>query len=221
MTVTAGHAIAVGFEFAVATRRSRLERGRWAVTARQTRALRGSAAAAIATLVAATAHTLSGGGAAHPLLIVSVAALAAPLAVWLAGHRGSWWRTGLVVCAAQALFHLAFAAVGDARPLSTGHAHHLAGVMTAPEAVLSPTLDPAMMTGHLAAALVTIVAVRRGEQLLRVLGRGILRLVSRAAVSLPQPLALPSPLPARSAVAPPRTLLDCSLSRRGPPAFAG
>lgn len=192
------------------------------MTARQARALRGSAAAAIATLVAATAHTLSGGGAAHPLLIVSVAALAAPLAVWLAGHRGSWWRTALVVSAAQALFHVAFAAVGDARPLSAGHTHHLAGAVTAAAAVpASPPLDPAMIAGHLAAALVTIVAVRRGEQLLRALGRGILRLVARAAVTLPVPLALPSLLPARSAVATPRAHLHCSLSRRGPPAFAG
>ncbi|MDL5353002.1 hypothetical protein [Microbacterium sp. zg-YB36] len=187
---------------------------------RQVRALRGTAAAVIATLVAATAHTLSGGGAPHPLLVVSVAALAAPLAVWLTGRRPAWWRTALVVTGAQALFHGAFALAGDALPLSAGHAHlspqRPAGTVTA-----STDIDPVMIVGHVIAALVTILAVRHGEQLLQRLGRGIRHLAARTAAAPPAPLVRRPSLTVRVAPVRRSLILDCALSRRGPPVRAG
>lgn len=187
---------------------------------RQVRALRGTAAAVVATLVAATAHTLSGGGAPHPFLVVSVAALASPIAVWLAGRRPAWWRTALVVTGAQALFHGAFALAGDARPLVPSHAH-LSHQVPASAVGASPDGDPAMIVGHVIAALVTIMAVGHGERLLQRLGRGIRHLAARVTAALPAPLALPRTIATADAPPRPQRHHRFALSRRGPPAFAG
>ncbi|MFF2634024.1 hypothetical protein ACFVR6_14175 [Microbacterium sp. NPDC058021] len=191
------------------------------MTTRQLRALRGTAAAMIATLVAATAHTLSGGGAPHPLLIVAVAALAAPPAVWLTGRRGTWWRTASVIAGAQALFHGAFAVVGDAHPLTSSHAHH-AATAVAPLAGTAPAgWDAGMTIGHALAALVTILAVLRGEHLLRRIARGIRRRLARLTVTLPAPVTRPRPLTACQAPRRTRRPTTSALSRRGPPVLAG
>ncbi|MBD7957079.1 hypothetical protein H9651_05480 [Microbacterium sp. Sa4CUA7] len=191
------------------------------MTTRQSRALRGTAAATIATLVAATAHTLSGGGAPHPLLLIAVAALAAPPAVWLAGRRAAWWRTAGVVAGAQALFHGAFALVGDAHPLPSSHAHHRqVDIASLPPLVMIDG-DATMTIGHLLAALVTILAVLRGEQLVRRIARGLRRHISRLAVTLPSPIARPRPLTVCQAPRRVRRTTTSALSRRGPPVLAG
>ena len=57
------------------------------MTPRHVRALRGTAAAWVATVVAATAHTLAGGGAPSPALVAAVGILASPFAVGLIGRR--------------------------------------------------------------------------------------------------------------------------------------
>lgn len=190
------------------------------MTTRQLRALRGTAAATIATLVAATAHTLSGGGAPHALLVIAVAALAAPPAVWLAGRRAAWWRTAGVIAGAQALFHGAFAVVGDAHPLTSAHAHH-APTGIAPVVAATAGWNAGMTIGHMIAALVTILAVLRGEQLLRRIARGIRRHLARLTATLPVPVARLRPLTACQAPRRTRRPTTSALSRRGPPVFAG
>lgn len=184
--------------------------------------MRGTAAAVIATLVAATGHTLSGGGAPDPLLVAAVACLAAPFAVLLAGRRSTLVGTALVVSGAQALFHGAFALVDDARPLpGTGHAHvPIPAADLAAAAAAAPAEPSAMPLGHLLAAVVTIAAVRHGEQLLRRLSRGILRRTSRHLPVLRQTAAPTLAPTARDRVLRPRHIAQSSLSRRGPPAFA-
>ncbi|MCR2813451.1 hypothetical protein NQ166_05110 [Microbacterium sp. zg.Y1090] len=190
------------------------------MTTRQARTLRGAAGAGVATLVAATAHTLSGGGAPGPLLVVAVACLATPLAVLLSGGRSALWRTTLVVGGAQALFHGAFAIAGDARTLpGGGHAHHHIDDIVAPAAGTVASTET-MPLGHLIAAVVTIAALRHGERLLRRLGRGILRLTSRRLPALRPSPAAPTVPPAPCARLGSRRLALSALSRRGPPVFA-
>lgn len=191
------------------------------MTTRQLRALRGTAAATIATLVAATAHTLSGGGAPHPLLVIAVAALAAPPAVWLAGRRPAWWRTAGIVAGAQALFHGAFALVGDAHPVTSTHAHHAHAALAPLPATVMTDADATMTVGHMIAAVVTILAVLRGEQLLRRIARGIRRRLARLTAALPPPVARPRPLTACQAPRRVRRPTTSALSRRGPPVLAG
>lgn len=188
------------------------------MTPRHVRALRGAAAAWIATLVAATAHTLADGGAPSPALVAAVGILATPLGVALVGRRLAAWRVGAAVLAAQAFFHIAFAltAGAEASATSTSHAHHLVptGGGALP-AVVVP--DAPMLAGHVVAAVATVVALFCGERMLRALGRGVRSLLSRVPAVAPLPgaprfLAAPS-FTARAVVV--AVLSD--LSRRGPP----
>ena len=78
------------------------------MTPRHVRALRGTASAWIATIIAATSHTLAGGGGPSPALVAVIGVLAAPLAVLLIGRRLTAWRVGATVVVAQAMFHVAF-----------------------------------------------------------------------------------------------------------------
>ena len=181
---------------------------------RHMRALRGTTAAAVATLVAATAHTLAGGGAPSPLLVAAVAILVSPLATALIGRGLSAWRVASAVLISQALFHLAFALTAGADPAAAtaSHAHHLALAGTA--AAVLP--DGPMTAGHVLAAGATMLAVYFGERMLRALARGIRSLLSRARAVAPRP---PVPRLVATVVRPlhrQRVRLS-SLSRRGPP----
>lgn len=186
---------------------------------RHVRALRGVTAAWIATIVAATAHTLAGGGAPSPALIAATGVLATPFAVALVGRRPAAWRIASVVLAAQALFHVAFAmtAGADASADASAHAHHFTALgSSAPPGVVP---DAPMLVGHVLAAGATVLALFSGERMLRALGRGIRSVLSRARSvatrpSSPRLVAAPTvPIRAVAAVA------LSGLSRRGPPAF--
>jgi hypothetical protein len=63
------------------------------MNSRASRAVRGTALAAVATLLAAVAHTLGGGAAPSPLFCGVLLVFAAPLAIALAGARISRWGT--------------------------------------------------------------------------------------------------------------------------------
>lgn len=190
------------------------------MTPRHVRALRGATAAWIATVVAATAHTLAGGGAPSPGLVAATGILATPFAVALIGRRLSAWRVGATVLAAQAFFHVAFAvtAGADASAASALHAHHgIAGGGGTLAAAIVP--DAPMLAGHMLAAAVTVIALFSGERMLRALGRGIRSLFSRLRAVAPPPraprlVAAPSRI-ARAAAA----VVLSDLSRRGPPSF--
>lgn len=182
--------------------------------ARRRRVIRGSAAALIATVIASTAHTLSGGGAPPVWLLLAVTALASPIAVALIGSRPSLPRLAATVALAQIMLHTAFAAVGtDAPAQLSGHAH---GLVPLGEAVASPATG--MTAGHVAAAVVTTLLLATGERMLAALGRGIrrlLRLPATRALALRAP-GRPAPVVRRVHAA----LILTSVSRRGPPAFA-
>ena len=187
--------------------------------ARRLRVARGGAAAAVATTIAATAHTLSGGTAPAPWLLVAVTALAWPLAVLLIGRRTSVLRTALAVTAAQALLHGAFSLVGDASPAAAvAHVHVDVHVHVHGRVALVPleTADTTMTGGHLLAAALTVVLIHTGERMLRAIAAGI-----RSALPSPATLApFPSPAPRLAPAGAPRPigrLVLSDLSRRGPP----
>ncbi len=186
---------------------------------RRLRAIRGGAAAGVATLIAAAAHTLSGGGAPAPELLATVALLAWPVAVALVGRRPSVAGTAAAVAVAQALLHGVFALVGPASRAAapaSGAGHDHAPALLPTVGVGGPVaVDPAMVAGHVLAAVVTVAVLHRGERMLRALAAGIRLLLPL----LPPPLPAPPALPAPAAVtgAPPARLPLSDLSRRGPP----
>ncbi|MEJ1156350.1 MULTISPECIES: hypothetical protein [Microbacterium] len=195
------------------------------MTARHYRALRGATAAWVATIIAATSHTLSGGGAPHPLLVVALAILLSPVAVAIAGRRLALWRMTATVLASQMVFHLAFAMTsgasassGTVEAATSTHAHHVLGSFSS-AGVAGIFPDAAMLAGHLTAAIVTVAGLYFGGRMLRTLGRGVRSIFARAHALIPLdslPCAHPAArvLPTLRAI----TLLS-DVSRRGPPAF--
>lgn len=190
------------------------------MTPRHVRALRGAAAAWIATLVAATAHTLAGGGAPSPGLVAATGILATPFAVALIGRRLSAWRVGATVLAAQAFFHVAFAVTAGAETSASSalHTHHVITEGTGTlAAVIVP--DAPMLAGHVIAAVATVIALFSGERMLRALGHGIRSLFSCLHAIVPPPRA-PRLVAATSRIARSAAAVVLSdLSRRGPPSF--
>ena len=187
------------------------------MTPRHVRVLRGAAAAWVATVVAATAHTLAGGGAPSPALVAATGILATPFAVALAGRSLSAWRIAATVLAAQALFHVSFAlTAGTDAASGPVHGHHVAlsggGALAA-----SVVPDEAMLAGHLVASAVTVIALIRGERMLRALGRGIRSLFSQLSAIAPRPAVADAiRTPTRVTRVFGRVVLS-GLSRRGPP----
>ncbi|MDF2917776.1 MAG: hypothetical protein K0S70_1993 [Microbacterium sp.] len=182
---------------------------------RRARALRGTASAAIATVFAATAHTISGGLA--PLwLIVVATVLAAPASVWLVGRAPSAWRTGLVVLASQGLFHTFFSIAGSADPTAPlVHVH--GGTLTALAPLPHTHASGMNMTAtHVVAAAVTVATLVAGERLVRLIHRGIRRFVRLMSPSVRARTPLLRPAAGSMRVVPARRLRS-SLSLRGPP----
>lgn len=193
--------------------------------ARAARATRGSIAAAVAVLVAGTAHTLSGGGAPPVWLMLAVTILATPACMLLASPRCGRAGLAAAVAAAQLALHGAFAAVGAAGPASTArdamahgaHAHLLA-LFSSPGST-TPVIDAAtalMTAGHVGAAALTFVLLAWGETMLGALARGIRRVLRRrSTLHRHPPVTVPiSSLPRRVPLAAPFSLC---VSRRGPP----
>lgn len=179
------------------------------------RVVRAGTAAGIATTVAGTAHTLSGGGAPPAWLMLVVTLLAWPVALILIGARPSGVRTGAAIVAAQGILHGAFAMVGTGTPRGIGaHTHGSVALALGSSGALP--VDPEMIAGHLAAAAVTIALVAHGESLLRTIAAGIRALLPTVPAA-PAVAALPPRTGAQEPARPYRRLLPSPLSRRGPP----
>ncbi|MBN9178368.1 MAG: hypothetical protein J0I43_13520 [Microbacterium sp.] len=185
---------------------------------RALRALRGCAAAAIAVLIASTAHTLSGGEAPPFWLALAVTILAAPVCVALIGPRPGRARglprLGAAVVAAQLALHGAFAAVGDGAPSLASAGHHHAidlGALVAG----GQSVAAGMTLGHALAAVLTFVVLAWGERLVAIVARGIRQLLRRTLPALRPHRAV---ITSTGHVAPHLTsrLVHCA-SRRGPP----
>lgn len=192
---------------------------------RGTRVARGAAAAAVATFVALLSHVSGGGEVPGILGIVVPLALSFVACTALAGRRTSAMRLGLAVAVSQVLFHTLFV-LGSYRPGAEGHVH--GAVPTAATGGAMPhvmTTDAGMWAWHAVAALVTTVALHRGERTLAALRELAQRSIAwvRARARIIAAIFGPAPLRRVSAevvavVRPVSALIVASARRRGPPA---
>ena len=192
------------------------------MTPRQLRLLRAASASTVATLLAAVSHTLGGGMAPHPLLVIALSAFLTPLAAVLIGPKQRRVRVATTVLVAQAVFHLAFLLLGTPRDtgfgVGVGHSHHLDLSALGP---IAPSVAPdaAMLAAHIVAAALTTLLVWHGERLLRGVARWVHAALRRALPVAPaehkRPPALHSTL---------RRISDTGISvvvlRRGPPVLS-
>ncbi|WP_221585763.1 hypothetical protein [Microbacterium sp. G2-8] len=159
------------------------------MTSRQRFAAHGALASAVTTLVAAISHTLGGGAAPAPMLVIGMAALLVGPAALLMGRGPRLTRIVLTTVVAQVAFHAAFDALGGpvagSSPAGGGHHHHhgldlaaLAG--TAP----SSSEGSGMLAAHVCAALATIGILAYGERVIR-RGASWIRAAALALVSRP------------------------------------
>lgn len=200
-------------------RMRRLDRG--------TRAVRGAVAASVATFVALLSHVSSGGELPGIVGVVVPLALSFVVCTVLAGRRLSAWRLTPAVTLSQLLFHTLFV-LGS---FDLGVAGHVHGALASP---LAPTLaspaaaaDAAMWLGHGFAAVVTVVALHRGERALAAILLGAARCVAwlRSRLHLVADVVRPVPVrrvvPETIAIARPAWALPMSSARRrGPPLAA-
>lgn len=176
---------------------------------------------ATATLIAAVSHTIGGGEAPHPLLIVAVSALITPLSAPLIGVRRSRVRTAATVLFAQAAFHVVFQMLGaptvDSAIASGGHAHHLElSQLGAVSALPAPSL--AMLGAHFVAAVLTTFLLWHAESLLQSVVDWAQALL-RSVPALTPPQHRRPPRLVSTLVTMTGTSITAGVSRRGPPVF--
>lgn len=190
------------------------------MNARQLRLVRAAAVSSVATLIAALSHTIGGGAAPHPLLILAVATLIMPLSALLVGVRQSRTRAAVAVFLGQAAFHLVFQALGaptGAQVGGGGHSHHIDLALLGSA---SPLAAPStmMLFAHAVAAVLTTLLVWHGEAVVRVVARWVEALFRRADAVVPAAHHRPPRL--RSILFPSfDAAVSSAVPRRGPPAL--
>jgi hypothetical protein len=194
------------------------------MTSRGIRTARGIAAACFAVFVAALFHDAAGGGLPSPLAVALALAFAAPLCIALAGRRITLWRQAASVAVSQLLLHLLFGLGGDSTGTTlnapVGHLH--AGMqigITGGHAVAMRDDTAPMLLAHVAAAIVTVAALRHGERTIAALANFTVLLVTAIAkldVS-PVPVAVRMPVQTRPLTLRAPALVLGSLRHRGPP----
>ncbi|MDJ0349900.1 hypothetical protein [Cryobacterium sp. PH29-G1] len=132
---------------------------RWA------RFARGWLTAVVAVLVAALSHIAGGGSAPAPLALALALAFAGMVSVVLAGKKLSLMKLSVSVAFSQLLFHLLFALGGTAGTMTVA-GHHGSTTVLVGAASAAPAMHSggAMWIAHTVAAVLTIVALRRGER---------------------------------------------------------
>ncbi|MCY1715948.1 hypothetical protein OVA26_03180 [Microbacterium sp. SL62] len=190
---------------------------------RAQRAGRGMAAAAVATFVATLSHSAVSAERPPVVNIVLALCLAAPVCVLLAGRALSWTRLSLAVVLSQALFHalLVLDLQGGFVPVAHHGAASVFSAAGAHSASAHGTESPWMWAAHAVAALVTVVALGRGERAVQAIARFFVAVLSvlRPVRGLPPRtdavLSAPEPLLLTTAM----TVLS-SMRHRGPPLAA-
>lgn len=192
------------------------------MTSRQLRLLRGTASSSIATLIAAVSHTVGGGAPPHLLLMLTVSVLLTPVAALLVGTRIRLPGLAAAVTATQVAFHTLFAVAGEIAPSAVGGGGHQHGPLVLrfpPQGATASAMDAPMAAAHLAAAVLTILLLRRGELLVQTVVRWV-RMLLRRPLNAPRlPVAAPPGAPCSTPRAARRLLADCAW-RRGPPLAA-
>lgn len=189
-------------------------RNPWARTQRRA-LIRGGTAAFVSTGIALLFHLMAGGAVpALPGLLLPLF-LATGVCVLLAGVRVPAVRLLISVGASQLLFHNLFM-LGATDLAGAAHTHHTASAPVPEESAW-------MLLAHLAAAVLTALALRHGELILGRIGTSMRRLAwrfLRPAATVPAwPTAAPARLVDERAWVPvARLLVRASVVRRGPPA---
>jgi len=194
---------------------------------RRTRVWRGLVAASVATFAAAFSHGIADGAAPSPFALAVAGVLSVFVCVLLAGRRLSLGRLSASVVLSQLAYHVLFALVPPATGTVTGAGHH-GGVLTVHVDAVSTAAhahggDAPMWVGHVMAALVTIAALRRGEQafwaLFVPLRLAVLALFGRL-LSIPPRHPAARPRPDRRDVPAVAAIVLSAVRRRGPPLVA-
>ncbi|MDJ0375942.1 hypothetical protein [Cryobacterium sp. PH31-L1] len=132
---------------------------RWA------RFARGWVTAFVAVLVAALSHVAAGGHVPAPVSIALALAFASMLSIALAGKKLSSTKLSLSVALSQVLLHVMFGLGGTAGTMTVaGHHGSTTVVVGAASAAPAMAADGWMWAAHTLAAVLTIVALRRGER---------------------------------------------------------
>ncbi|GAB3615453.1 hypothetical protein GCM10027416_00100 [Okibacterium endophyticum] len=199
---------------------------------RTTRVIRGLFAASIATFFAAFSHGVAGAEA-PGFFSLSVAFTASVfICTALAGRTASTWRLAIAVGLSQVAYHTLFSfvpasgalQVSDAGALAGEGAHVHSQTMIHLDAVVTQhahSSDALMWVSHIAAACVTLGALRYGEHvalgLFQSLRLAVLALFGAIVAVAPQQLIVPLMHDRRGVQAFPAVLLS-TMRRRGPPA---
>jgi hypothetical protein len=130
--------------------------------------VRGGLAASVATWAALLSHVAAGGAVPGWLGIVVPLILSVAVCTALAGRRLSLVRLALAITASQLLFHTLFV-VGAVTPTAGAAHQHGAVDLTADAGATTAAIcaDPLMWAMHGLAAVLTILAVHRGERAAR------------------------------------------------------
>lgn len=195
--------------------------------ARATRALRGGAAACVATFVALLTHVSAGGAMPGPLGIIVPLALSFAACTAVSGRRLSLVRTAVAVALSQVLFHTLFV-LGGYDLAAAGHQHHGASPALADAGTtVVVSADAPMWLGHAVAVALTTLALHRGERTLSRLRLLAQRSVAWLRARVRLALGTLAPVPVRrvfadvvAAVRPTSTLVLLAARRRGPPFVA-
>ncbi|TFC41827.1 hypothetical protein E3T26_15525 [Cryobacterium sp. TMT1-21] len=203
------------------------------MTTRWARFVRGWLTASVAVLVAALSHVAAGGNAPGLLSAALALAFAGMASVFLAGKSLSLLRLTLSVGVSQLLLHVLFG-LGGTSGMTMTSSHHHGAVTVAADAAARPLMaaegilpDSAWMwVGHGLAALVTIVALYRGEKTFWALLAEATNHLTRVLIRTLAPVAIQTDAatvrPGFGGVFVPADLgvLLGSVLRRGPPARA-
>lgn len=189
--------------------------------------LRGFAASSVAIFTALAGHVSSGGLMPGMLGIAVPWVLSFMVCVLLSGRRLSVVRLSASVMVSQFLFHVLFV-LGAITPTvaMTGHQHGTHIMMSDSSGVVEAIAAGGMMWfGHALAALITIVALHRGERLLlglRDLAQRSIRWLRRRVDVVTARPALPSPpvAPTFTVTVLRSALLLAPLRGRAPPLLA-
>lgn len=196
------------------------------------RLLRAAAATAVILALAVGAHTAAGGTLPAPVLLFALGTFTFAGVTATAGRRFRPGRLFLVLGAAQLGLHQAFALLTPANPVTCipgpgGPAlsgHHGAVLDCLPAAVPAAAghglhdAGPALFLAHLAAVVLSTLALARGEDALHAAATWLRPLFTAPAphpflIARPAAVAAPAPGRARSRHCPARPV-------RGPPSYA-
>ena len=186
------------------------------------RLTRGGFAAVTSTGVALASHLAAGGAMPGPLGLLIPLLLSFSVCAVLAGVSLPWLRLSGSVAVSQVLFHTLFSlGTVTAGPTVALHDH---SAMTVTGAGHMTHGGQWMVLAHVAAGIVTILALRHGESIVTRLSTAVLRVLARWRPGMPSAPRIVRPL--RPSITPVHRIvatlhLDLSgLSRRGPPVLA-